>query len=136
MATKDFDISQFETVDYATLTVQNPKGDDLVVDGKPVLINLYGPGSKQFVNAKYKLDNAVQTRSIAMLRGKASKNAAEETRQQQAEFYAAVTVSIENFPIDGGALALYSNPKLNYITDQVEKFLSDTENFMPESPTK
>lgn len=132
MATKDFDISQFETVDYATLNVLNPKGDELIgAEGKPVLINLYGPGSKQFVNAKYKLDNATQARSIAILRGKTSKNAAEEARQQQAEFYAAVTVSIENFPIEGGALALYLNPKLNYITEQVDKFLSETENFMP-----
>jgi len=132
---KDFDLSQFETLDTAALTVQNPKGDELVVGGKPVVINLYGPGSKQFVNAKYKLDNAVQTRSIAMLRGKQSKNAAEENRQLQAEFYAAVTASIDNFPIDGGALALYSNPKLNYITEQVEKFLNETENFMPSLPT-
>jgi len=133
---KDFDISAFETVDTATLTVQNPKGDELLVNGDPVTITLYGPGSKQFVNAKYKLDNASQARSIAMLRGKPSKNAAEETRQMQAEFYAAVTASLDNFPIDGGALALYLNPKLNYITEQVEKFLSDTENFMPSLPTK
>lgn len=132
---KDFDLSQFETLDTAALTVQNPKGDELLVNGKPVVINLYGPGSKQFVNAKYKLDNAVQTRSIAMLRGKQSKNAAEETRQLQAEFYAAVTSSIDNFPIEGGALVLYSNPKLNYITEQVEKFLNETENFMPSLPT-
>jgi len=133
---KDFDLSQFETIDTAKLTVLNPKGEDLLFNGSKVLINVYGPGSKEFVNAKYKLDNAVQTRSIAMLRGKASKNAAEETRQLQAEFYAAVTASIENFPIDGGAFALYSNPKLNYITEQVEKFLNETENFMPSLPTK
>jgi hypothetical protein len=133
---KDFDLSQFETIDTASLTILNPKGDDLLFNGKKVLINVYGPGSKEFVNAKYKLDNAVQTRSIAMLRGKASKNAAEETRQLQAEFYAAITASIDNFPIEGGALALYSNPKLTYITDQVEKFLGDTENFMPNLPTK
>lgn len=132
---KDFDLSQFETLDTASLYVQSPKGDELLVNGKPVIINLYGPGSKQFVNAKYKLDNAIQTRSIAMLRGKQSKNAAEENRQLQAEFYAAVTASIDNFPIDGGALALYSNPKLNYITEQVEKFLNETENFMPSLPT-
>lgn len=134
--TKEFDLSQFETLDTAALTVQNPRGDELLVNGKPVVINLYGPGSKQFVNAKYKLDNAVQARSIAMLRGKQSKNAAEENRQLQAEFYAAVTASIDNFPIDGGALALYLNPKLNYITEQVEKFLNETENFMPALPTK
>jgi hypothetical protein len=136
MAIKDFDLSQFETTDTATLTVMNPKGDELLVNGEPVTITLYGPGSKQFVNAKYKLDNANQTRSIAMLRVKTAKNAAEEIRQQQAEFYASITVSLDNFPIDGGALALYMNPKLSYITDQVEKFISDTENFMPSLPTK
>jgi hypothetical protein len=131
---KEFDLSQFETIDLAALTVQTPRGEDLLVDGKQVVINLYGPGSKQFVNAKYRLDNAVQARSIAMLRGKGSKNAAEEARQQQAEFYAAVTASVENFPVS--PIDIYLNPKLNYITEQVEKFLSDTENFMPASPTK
>jgi hypothetical protein len=129
--TKAFDLSQFETLDTAILTVQTPKGDDLLVGGEKVTITLYGEGSKQYVNAKYKLDNAMQTRSVAMLRGKTNKNAAEEQAQLRAEFLAAVTASIENFPIEGGALALYNNPKLSYITAQVEKFLGETENFMP-----
>lgn len=129
--TKEFDLSQFETLDIASLTVQNPRGSELTYEGKPVVIRLYGPGSKQYVSAKYKLENSTQTRSIAIIRGKAPKNAAEESRQDQARFLAEVTESIENFPIDGGALALYLNPKLGYITEQVEKFLGDTENFMP-----
>jgi hypothetical protein len=129
--TKAFDLSQFETLDTAVLTVQTPKGDDLLVGGEKVTITLYGEGSKQYVNAKYKLDNAMQTRSIAALRGKTNKNAAEEQAQLRAEFLAAVTASIDNFPIEGGALALYNNPKLAYITAQVDKFLGETENFMP-----
>jgi hypothetical protein len=131
-----FDLSQYESRDTAVLTVQNPKGDDLIgVNGETVKITLYGPGSKQYVNAKYKFDNAMQTRSVALLRGKASKNAAEENAQLLAERLAACTAQIENFPIEGGALALYSNPKLGYITDQVTKFLDDHENFMPGAPT-
>jgi hypothetical protein len=129
--TKAFDLSQFETLDTAILTVQTPKGDDLLVGGEKVTITLYGEGSKQYVNAKYKLDNAMQTRSIAALRGKSNKNAAEEQAQLRAEFLASVTASIDNFPIEGGALALYNNPKLAYITAQVDKFLGETENFMP-----
>ena len=131
-----FDISQFETVDTAALAVKKPNGDELLVDGKPVIINLYGPGSKEYINAKYKFENATQARSIAMIRGKISKNIAEESAQLQAERLAGCTESIDNFPIEGGALALYSNPKLSYITDQVIKFLDDTENFMPNLPTK
>lgn len=134
--TKAFDLSQFELTDTGTLTVQNPKGEDLLIGGEPVTITLYGEGSKQFVSAKYKLDNAMQTRAIALMRGKADKSGAEEQRQLKAEFLNAVTVSIDNFPIDGGALALYSNPKLSYITNQVDKFLGETENFMPSLPAK
>jgi hypothetical protein len=73
----------------------------------------------------------MQTRSIAALRGKTNKNAAEEQAQLRAEFLASVTASIDNFPIEGGSLALYANPKLGYITAQVDKFLGETENFMP-----
>lgn len=131
-----FDISQFETVDTAALEVKKPNGDDLLVDGKKVVINLFGPGSKEYINAKYKFENATQARSIAMIRGKISKNIAEESAQLQAERLANCTSSIDNFPIDGGALALYSNPKLSYITDQVIKFLDDTENFMPNLSTR
>lgn len=123
-----FDLSKFETVDTAKLTVQNPKGGDLLGEfGLPVVINLYGMGSKQYVNAKYKLDNANQVRSIAMLRNNKTPNP-EEVAKSEAEFLAAVTQSIENFPVD--PLALYSNPKLGYIKSQVDKFVGDTENFI------
>ena len=125
---KDFDLSKYELVETSQLFVQNPKGGDLIGENdKPVIINFYGMGSKQYINAKYKLDNANQTRSIAMLRGKAARP--EEVAQSNAEFFAAVTHSIENFPIT--PIELYSNHKLKYITDQADKYLSETENFMP-----
>jgi hypothetical protein len=130
-AIKDFDLSAFQLVNTAILEVENPKGDPLLFNGAPVTITLYGPGSKEYKNAKYKLENANQTRSIAMLRGKTSKTAAEDQEKANAEFLAACTAQVDNFPITGGALALYSNPGLVYITDQVNKFLGDAENFMP-----
>lgn len=131
---KDFDISQLELADTATLEVKRPDGEDLLVNGDPVTITLYGSGSKQHVAAKHKLDNATQVKSIALIRGKVQKNLAEENLQMQAEFLAACTVSIQNLPI--APIDLYKNPKLSYITDQVSKFLGDAENFMPSLPTK
>lgn len=126
---KVFDVSKYETIDLAKFTVQDPKGDDLLGEGdKPVVINLYGMGSKQYVNAKYKFDNANSTRNVAMIRtGKVAK--AEDMNKSKAEFFAAVTHSIENFPIE--PVDIYNNPKLSYITEQVDKWLGDTENFMP-----
>lgn len=128
--TKPFDLSKYETVDSALFTFQDPKGDDLLGDdGLPVKVELYGIGSKQYVNAKYKLDNASQTRSIALLRnGKAAK--AEEVANDNAVFFAAVTKSITpNFPV--APIDIYSNPKLSWMTSQVDKWLGETENFMP-----
>lgn len=129
--TKNFDVSQFELIDTAKLTVLKPNGDDLMVNGEKVTITLYGPGSKQYVQAKYKFDNATQARSLALIRGKGSKNAAEENAELLAERLAACTAGIENFPLE--AVEIYKNPKLSYITDQVIKFLDETENFMPAS---
>lgn len=123
-----FDLSKYETIDTAQLVVQNPKGGDLIGEGgNAVVITLYGMGSKQYVNAKYKLDNANQVRSIAMLRNNKTPNP-EEVAKSEAEFLAAVTQSIMNFPIE--PIDLYSNPKLGYIKSQVDKFVSDTENFI------
>ena len=123
-----FDLSKYETVDTAKLIVQNPKGGDLLGEGDlPVVINVYGMGSKQYVSAKYKLDNANQVRSIAMLRNNKTPNP-EDVAKSEAEFLAAITQSIENFPIE--PIALYINPKLAHIKSQVDKFVGDTENFI------
>jgi hypothetical protein len=125
-----FNLAEFEAEDTATLDVQNKKDDGpLLVDGQPVQIVLFGPGSAEFVRAEAKANQAAQARTFAALRGKPMKETPEEARQKNAEKLAACTQGFVNFPIEGGALALYNNPKLGYITAQVEKFLSDWGNF-------
>ena len=125
-----FDVTQFELNDTAVLTVQNAKGDDdLLVNGKPVKITLYGTGSSQFAKAEHKAMNAATARMQAAFRGKPIKNASEVNAEELAEKLAACTANIENFPIEGGALALYSNNRLSYIRKQVVKFLDDDANF-------
>ena len=126
---KAFDLSKYETLDVAEFTLQHPKGGDLLgVDDKPVVVKLYGMGSKQYVTAKYKLDASTQARSIAMLRSNKVPKA-EDVNKSQAEFFAAVTHSIDNFPTE--PIEIYENPKLSWFTAQVDKWLGDAENFMP-----
>lgn len=126
---KDFDLSKYETIETASMVVQNPRGGDLLGEGGlPVTITLYGVGSKQYVAAKHKLDSSNQARSLAMLRNNKPTNA-DEVFKAEAEFLASVTKSIENFPI--APIELYSNPKLSYIKVQVDEWLGKTENFMP-----
>ena len=129
-----FDITQFELEDTAALTVQNAKDDgDLLVDGKPVTIRLYGSGSEQYMRAEHRAINAATTRMQAAFRGKAVKNQAELSQKDLAEKLAACTAGIDNFPVE--PLALYSNNKLGYIRKQVVKFLDDDSNFTKDSAT-
>lgn len=125
-----FNLADFEAADTAVLDVQNKKDDGpLLVNGQPVQIVLHSPGSAEYIRAEAKANQAAQARTFAALRGKPVKETPEEARQKNADKLAACTVEMRNFPIDGGALALYNNPKLGYITAQVEKFLSDWGNF-------
>jgi hypothetical protein len=131
-----FDIKQFQLLDTAVLTVQTAdESEDLLVDGKPVKITICSSGTEQAVSAQYKLDNASTARMASAWRGKAIKNQAQISEQEQIEKLVKITVSIENFPIEGGAQALYSDPKLGYIKRQVQKFHADDGNFMPPSTT-
>lgn len=129
-----FDLAQFELEDIATLTVQNARDDgDLLVDGKPVTIRLYGSGSEHFAKAEHRAMNAATNRMQATLRGKQVKNYAELSQSDLAEKLVACTASIENFPIE--PRALYTNNKLGYIRKQVVKFLDDDANFTKGSAT-
>lgn len=125
----NFNLSSFEATDTAELHVLDQKDDPIYIDGKPFTIVLCGPGSQEYARAQSKLDQSQQTRTFAALRGKPMKDSIEEQRRQHADKLAACTVSVNNFPIEGGALAIYTNPKLGYITNQVAKFIEDWSNF-------
>jgi len=125
-----FDITQFELDDTATLTIQDASlENDLLVDGKPVLFILYGPGSTEHMKAQHKANNAANLRAYAAVRGKAAKDSSELGEQDQNVKLASCTKDITNFPVEGGALAIYSNNKLCYIKKQVEEFLASYANF-------
>lgn len=124
-----FDISQFETLDTKTFGLKKPNGDDLEVGGEQVTVELYGSGSKQFISAKYKRDNLASQRAMNAMRNGKNAIDAEASRKEDIEFLVACT---KGFSANWGASAseTYSNPKLNYIFNQVDKLLGDDANFM------
>lgn len=125
-----FNVSDFELEDTAVLTVQNAAGTgDLIHRGKPVTIELYGSGSREAVRAMHKAGQSAQLRLQALMRGKVDPKAAEKADEEMVEKLAACTKAVVNFPIEGGARAIYANPKLGYITKQVVRFLDDDANF-------
>ena len=123
-----FDISAFEARDTAVLIVQNQKDDGpLLVNGNPVQFELYGPGSKEYLNAQHKIEVANQALTFAAIRGKPVKETVEGKLEKRANKLITCTRSIDNFPV--APKDLFMNPKLGYITDQVEKFIGDWANF-------
>lgn len=133
---KDFDLSEYEMEDIGVLTVQNIKGTgDLIGADKknPVTIELFGSGSREAVKALHRAGLAAQRRLRAVFQGRDDPKAAEKAEAEMVEKLVACTKAINNFPVQ--AEAIYSNPKLGYITKQVVKFLDDDSNFAPGSST-
>lgn len=128
-----FDLSAYEAAEVGILSVETPAGEPMMYTGQPVRLHLYGPGSAQAVSITAKLDAAAQARTFAALRGKANKGAADEHKADQVTKLVACTREVENFPVPGGARAIYENPRLGYITNQVQRFLDDWANFPPQS---
>lgn len=128
VAAAPFDIAQFEAVDTAWLTVQNKQDDGpLLLNGKPVRIEVRSPGTREALEAQHREEQATQNKTFAALRGKPAKETIEEKIKARAQKLAAVTARTENFPMS--PLEIYLNPKLGYITDQVAKFHGDWANF-------
>lgn len=109
--------------------------DELLYDGsdksKPVTVTLYGPGSKPFAKAQAARSN----RQIDRIKKKGkSDQSADETREENAIFFAACTQSMSHVEIDdleGAALhkAVYLDAGIGFITEQVNKHLGEWGNF-------
>lgn len=104
---------------------------------KPIAVNLYGPGSKQYSQAQAANSN----RMIDKLKrkGKTNQSAAEKA-EEQAEFLSACTASWENMEYDklqGDFLskAVYTDITIGFIAEQVGKHLGEWGNFTKASST-
>lgn len=106
---------------------------------KPIAVNLFGPGSKEYAKAKAAQSNRIVNKMKS--KGK-SNQTPEEMTAESAEFLTACTESWENMhygdPSDspqGEALsiAVYSDRTLGFISDQVAGHLGGWSNFTKSS---
>jgi hypothetical protein len=130
---KPFDLVSYEAADTGTVEIQTPAGDPLLHLGKPVRIHIWGPGSSESVRVAARVKASDDARTWAALRGKPAKNAVQEAKADEITKLVGITREIENFPIPGGAQALYENDRLGYIKKQVLDFHQDWANFLPQS---
>jgi len=129
-----FDITSIEVADTFDVEIKNPTTDEpIVVDGKPLTVTVCGPGSKQFKAAQSVQSN----RNMKRLRTKGKiETTPEEDAAATASFLSACTVSFNGFDYKGMAAndretfrACYLDPKMGWLTEQVNKEMGDWSNF-------
>ncbi len=125
-----------------TLTFQlKDANEDLLFneDGTPCNVTIYGPGSKEYVAAsQFKSEKLV----AKVLRGREAKLTPQETQQAQVTFLVTVTKDIDVAYINDAGVeltgeeklrAIYSDPEIGFIAEQVTSKLGDWGNFTPGS---
>jgi hypothetical protein len=136
-----FDITKVATSDTSLLHLRGPE-DELLFDAdkNPVQVELYGPGSRPYVQAQTKRAN----RSVQRLQKKGKfEMSSDEQITEQAEFLTAITARFINlsYPPAGDAQgsdlakAVYSDPKIGFIAEQVSKHAGEWGNFTSSSAT-
>lgn len=123
----------------AFLHLKGPDGTFLYDDGKPVGIDLYGPGSPQYAQ----VEERQTTRAIQRMQdneGKVSLAPLAQRREEEAEDLALLTAGFRHLEYDdlvGQDLfkAVYADPTLGWIKTQATKQVGDWGKFMPGSPS-
>lgn len=99
-------------------------------NGTPCNATIYGPGSRRYAAAQA----AKQSKMLGRLqRGKDITLSADEAARQNAEFLASITESLDVAydELEGREklLAIYADPALGFVADQVAKKAGDWANF-------
>lgn len=137
------DIVTQAVTNTAAIHIKGADGTHLYSGGdteKPVKIVIYGPGSKQYAAIEARQTN----RAVKRMQdndGKVSVAPPEQRIAEQAEDLADITVSFENLTYSPAAdkqgkelyQALYADPALGFIPQQITKAVKDWGNFKPGS---
>ena len=130
------DFSDYFLADTSAIDIDLPDGNPMLypkVDGQQVRVHVYGPSTRQYQQAEEARTREATKRVVQAMNTKGKKEA--EDKDVDIKFLVAVTQSIESFPYPGGAEAIYREPKLKYISEQVMRHVGDTSNFFGTAPT-
>lgn len=126
-----FDLSKLEVKETSTIHLEGPDGELLFAeDGEKVTVTVYGPGSKQFQKAQGARNRAV----LELMRKGSKKVRDEDQRSIDSEFLCTCTASFNSMSYEGLVgheltKAIYNNPKLGFIAEQVNRQINDWSNF-------
>ena len=128
------DFSAFLLDTTSRLELELPNGAPMLWEGKPVAVLLFGPATDEYAKARAAMEKESAARVFrAMGANKNKKKNGEDDAEADAKFLTAITAEFENFPYPGGPAAIYREPRLNYIGNQVRTHVNDLGNFFKES---
>jgi hypothetical protein len=133
-------LKKYALTETATLHLQDPDGELMYLDDDmkmPVVLELYGIGSKQYQLAERKRQDSLASK---FKRYKNKTIPTEELEDLRVDFLVRVVAGCENFNLDGQTgeelyRTVFSDRSLVFITDQVDRFISDQANFTGKSLT-
>lgn len=141
-----YDVANFTVEDTTDIIINHPKtGEPFMIDveeddgqggkrpaKKPMSVTVYGPGSKEFEAAQAQSEKAF---GLSFHRGK-SRETPEQKKARTSAFLSACTIRFNHFTYNGGDptdretfRACYSDPKRNWLTEQVNLEMGDWSNF-------
>lgn len=129
----DQDFTEFFLTETTVLNIELPNGEPMLFKGAQVTAHIHGPATTRFTKAKEALDREAMKRVMSTVAKGRKKD--EEDRDADVKFLVAITDRIDNFPFPGGVEAIYREPRLKYIADQVRTHVGDLGNFFQAGST-
>ena len=135
-------IKSFATSPTHKFQLRDAQDELMFKDGdrdQPCMVEVYGPGSRTYVEADNKRTKAIIARS-AKKGGKIDIGSSDDQIAERAGFLADITKGFENVDYEGKsghdlAVAVYSDIELGFIADQVDEKRKDWANFKKGSVT-
>jgi hypothetical protein len=132
-----FNLKSLQLAETTTVHLKNADGSYLYADAaekEPLEVEVYGRSSKQM--RSYLI--AAEKKKAKRAKGRKDyQPTPEESQDDNAEFFAAITKSVKNFDLGDGPLTtqedfkkMYLDPALYFVVDQISETLGDSEVFM------
>lgn len=128
------DFASFMLEETSSVELVLPNGEPMLFNGQPVIVHVYGPATEQHKKASAEQEREAAARVFRAM-NKPGKKGEKDDPDADAKFLTAVTARFENFPFPGGPAAIYRNPRLLYVHNQVNAHLSNLGNFFEASKT-
>lgn len=128
MTDKSIDLSAYFIDLTASVEIDLPDGEPMMFGGERVSIEIYSPASKEHARAMAERERFLTNKTLRAMGNSKKRNADDNDDESRIKFLTAITAAVHNFPVMT-AEAIYAEPRLRYIADQVDAFAGRLGNF-------